>query len=308
MTYSIVAYDPEQNQLGVAVQSHSLCVGARVPWAEAGVGAVATQAQSEPSYGTLGLAMMQAGKSAEQALKGLLASDPQAAIRQVAMVDKQGNIAVHTGEKCVEAAGHRQGTYYSVQANLMLKNTVWDAMASSFETTSGSLAERMLKALSAAQSEGGDIRGQQSAALLVVSSQPASGGRLFDLRVDDHPEPLQELQRLLRVAQAFQYRNAAVNFLLDQSLGDEKFDLAAQQFNKAMEIMPEVADNPEVMFWYAVTLASVGHVEESLPFFKKVFITNPIWRDLVPGLVRAELLPDKEEAIARVMEQARIEL
>lgn len=308
MTYSIVAYDPEQHQLGVAVQSHSLCVGAVVPWAEAGVGAVATQARSEPSYGTLGLAMMQAGKSAQQALKGLLASDPQASIRQVAMVDKQGNIAVHTGEKCVEAAGHRQGTYYSVQANLMLKNTVWDAMASSFEITSGSLAERMLNALFAAQSEGGDMRGQQSAALLVVSSQPASGGRLFDLRVDARPKPLQELQRLLRVAQAFQYRKAAVNFLLDQSLGDKKFDLAAQEFSKAMEIMPEVADNPEVMFWYAVTLASVGKVEESLPFFRNVFNTNPIWRDLVPRLVRAELFPNKEQAIARVMEQAGIEL
>lgn len=305
MTYSIVAYDPEQHQLGVAVQSHALCVGAAVPWAEAGVGAIATQARSEGSYGTLGLAMMRAGKSAQQALTGLLASDPQAAIRQVALVDKQGNIAVHTGEKCIEAAGHRQGTHYSVQANLMLKNTVWDAMSHAFENSSGSLAERMLKALFAAQSEGGDMRGQQSVALLVVSSQPASNSsdsRVFDLRIDDHREPLQELQRLLRLAQAFQYRKVAVNLLLDQSLGDEKFDLAAQEFNKAMQMMPEVADNPEVMFWYALTLASVGKVEESLPFFKKVFTANPIWRDLVPRLVRAELLPDLEQAIAKVME------
>jgi len=308
MTYSIVAYDPEQNQLGVAVQSHSLCVGAAVPWAEAGVGAVATQARSEGSYGNLGLAMIRSGKSAQQALKGLLASDPQAAIRQVAIVDQQGNIAVHTGEKCIEAAGHRQGTHFSVQANLMLKNTVWDAMADAFETSSGSLAERMLAALFAAQSEGGDMRGQQSAALLVVSSQPvsnASAGRLFDLRVDDHREPLKELQRLLVVAQALQYRKAAVNFLLDKSLGDQKFDLAAQEFNKSMEMMPEVADNPEVMFWYAVTLASVEKVEESLPFFNKVFAANPIWQDLVPRLVRAELLPDKEQVITKVMEQTQ---
>jgi uncharacterized Ntn-hydrolase superfamily protein len=305
MTYSIVAYDPEQHQLGVAVQSHSLGVGAVVPWAEAGVGAIATQARSEGSYGTLGLAMLRAGKSAQQALTGLLASDPQAAIRQVAMVDQQGNIAVHTGEKCLEAAGHRQGTHYSAQANLMLKNTVWDAMSHTFETTTGSLADRMLKALFAAQSEGGDMRGQQSAALLVVSSQPASNSSdslVFNLRVDDHPEPLKELQRLLRVAQAFQYRKVAVNLLLNQSLGDEKFDLAAQEFDKAMEMMAEVADNPEVIFWYAVTLASVGKVEESLPFFKRVFTTNPIWRDLVPRLVRAELLPDQEQAIAKVME------
>jgi uncharacterized Ntn-hydrolase superfamily protein len=249
--------------------------------------------------------MLRAGKSAQQALTGLLASDPQAAIRQVAMVAQQGNIAVHTGEKCLEAAGHRQGTHYSAQANLMLKNTVWDAMSHTFETTTGSLADRMLKALFAAQSEGGDMRGQQSAALLVVSSQPASNSSdslVFNLRVDDHPEPLKELQRLLRVAQAFQYRKVAVNLLLNQSLGDEKFDLAAQEFDKAMEMMAEVADNPEVIFWYAVTLASVGKVEESLPFFKRVFTTNPIWRDLVPRLVRAELLPDQEQAIAKVME------
>ena len=305
MTYSIVAYDPEQHQLGVAVQSHSLCVGAAVPWAEAGVGAIATQGRSDPSYGTLGLAMMRAGKSAQQALNGLLASDPQATIRQVAMVDKKGNIAVHTGEKCIEVAGHRQGFHYSVQANLVLKNTVWDAMSHAFEASTGSLAERMLKALFAAQAEGGDMRGQQSGALLVISSQPvshSSESRLFDLRVDDHSEPLKELQRLLVVAQAFQYRKAAVNFLLDQSLGDEKFDLAAQEFNKAMEMMAEVADNPEVMFWYAVTLASVDKVEESLPFFKRVFTANPIWRDIVPRLVRAELLPNLEQVIAKLME------
>lgn len=305
MTYSIVAYDPEQNQLGVAVQSHSLCVGAAVPWAEAGVGAVATQARSDPSYGTLGLTMMRAGKSAQQSLQELLASDSQVASRQVAMVDKQGNIAVHTGNKCVEAAGHRQGTHYSVQANLMLKNTVWDAMADTFETTSGSLAQRMLKALFAAQAEGGDMRGQQSAALLVVSSQPrnnSSDSRLFDLRVDDHPEPVKELQRLLCIAQALQYRKMAVNLLLDQSLGNEKFALAAQEFNKAMEMMPEVADNPEVMFWYAVTLASMDKVEDSLRFFKKVFTANLIWRDIVPRLVKAELFPDEEQAIAKVME------
>ncbi|MDJ0690088.1 MAG: DUF1028 domain-containing protein [Xenococcaceae cyanobacterium MO_188.B32] len=171
MTYSIVAYDPEENQLGIAVQSHSLCVGSVVPWAEAGVGALATQARSNRSYGNLGLAMMKEGLTARQTLKALLASDRQPEIRQIAVVDKQGNIAVHTGEKCVEAAGHRQGMYYSVQANLMLKNTVWDAMAETFETSSGDLAQRMIKALFAAQAEGGDMRGQQSAALLVVSSQ-----------------------------------------------------------------------------------------------------------------------------------------
>ncbi len=307
MTYSIVAYDPEHQQLGVAVQSHSISVGAVVPWAEAGVGAVATQARSDGAYGSLGLAMLRAGKSADQVLKGLLASDSQAEIRQVALVDIQGNVAVHTGTKCIEAAGHRQGIHYSVQANLMVKNTVWDAMAQAFEKAKGDLAQRMLAALEAAEAEGGDLRGQQSAALVVVSGQPAStpwSDRLFDLRVDDHSQPLTEIRRLLNVAKAFQYRRAAVNLLLDQSLDDKKFELAAQEFNKAMEMMPEVADNPEVMFWYAVTVASVGKVEDSLPLFKKVFTANPIWRELVPRLVRAELLPDREQAIAKVMEQA----
>ena len=154
-TYSIVAYDPEENQFGVAVQSHYFCAGPVVPWAEPGVGAIATQAAADVSYGPLGLALLRAGKSAEQSLNGLLASDPQADVRQVAMVDAKGNVATHTGRRCIPEAGHKQGTHYSVQANLMLNNTVWDAMAHAYESASGDLAARMLGALMGAQAEGG---------------------------------------------------------------------------------------------------------------------------------------------------------
>ncbi len=306
MTYSIIAYDPEENQLGVAVQSHSLCVGSVVPWAEAGVGALATQARSNRTSGHLGLAMMKEGLTAQQTLKALLASDRQPKIRQVAIVDKQGNIAVHTGDKCVEAAGHRQGKCYSVQANLMLKNTVWDAMAEAFETSSGDLAQRMMKALFAAQAEGGDMRGQQSAALLVLSSQYSDkiiNKQLFNLRIDDSKEPLQDLESLLKKAKIRLHLQTAVNLLLDSSADEGKFELAAQEFSKATEFILNVADNPEDMFWYAITLASVGRVEDAQSILKELFTVNPNWKELIPRLIKVGLVSDKEKAIDQLLEQ-----
>ncbi len=306
MTYSIIAYDPEENQLGVAVQSHSLCVGSVVPWAEAGVGALATQARSNRTSGHLGLAMMKEGLTAQQTLKALLASDRQPKIRQVAIVDKQGNIAVHTGDKCVEAAGHRQGKCYSVQANLMLKNTVWDAMAETFETSSGDLAQRMMKALFAAQAEGGDMRGQQSAALLVLSSQYSDkiiNKQLFNLRIDDSKEPLKDLESLLKKAKIRLHLQTAVNLLLDSSADEGKFELAAQEFSKATEFILNVADNPEDMFWYAITLASVGRVEDAQSILKELFTVNPNWKELIPRLIKVGLVSDKEGAIDQLLEQ-----
>jgi uncharacterized Ntn-hydrolase superfamily protein len=304
MTYSIVAYDAKLQQLGVAVQSHSLGCGASVPWAEAGVGVVATQARADLAYGYLGLVMMRTRKPADQVLKALLASDPEADIRQVAMVDAQGNVAVHTGTKCIEAAGHYQGSHFCVQANLMLRNTVWTAMAQAFETTDGDLAQRMMAALVAAEAEGGDMRGQQSAALRVVSAKLSNspwGGQVFDLRVDDHPEPLKELQRLLTIARSFQHRRKAVDLLLDQSLNEEKFDLAAQEFDKAMQMLAMAEDNPEVMFWYAVTLVSASQVEAALPLFKEVFTKDSRWRDLISRLVEAEFLPNDAQVIDTIL-------
>ncbi len=191
-TYSIVARDPDTGQLGVAVQSHYFAVFL-VAWAEAGVGAVATQAFGDPAYGKLGLDMMRARKSAPDALAGLLAADPMKGVRQVAMVDANGQVAAHTGSITIPEAGHIAGEGFSVQANMMLKNTVWPAMAEAYRTASGELVDRLLTALDAAEAEGGDIRGRQSAAILIV--EPESSGRpwidrIFDLRVDDAPEPL----------------------------------------------------------------------------------------------------------------------
>jgi len=262
-TYSIVARDPATGQLGVAVQSHWFSVGPIVPWAEAGVGAVATQSFVEPSYGPLGLELMRAGKTAEEALRALIAGDANESVRQVAFVDAKGGVAVHTGAKAIEAAGHRKGKNYSVQANLMLKPTVPDAMARAFEKASGDLTERLLLALEAAQAEGGDIRGSQSAAILVVSGKPSGkpwADRLFDLRVEDHPRPLQELRRLVNLARAYQHMNAG-----DEAMTQKDVPGAVRHYGLAERMAPDSVTNGEMVFWHAVTLASVGKVDESLP-------------------------------------------
>ncbi len=303
-TYSIVAYDPENQQFGVAVQSHYFNVGGGVPWAEPGIGAVATQSVVDPSYGPLGLALIRAGKTANQSLEGLIASDPDADLRQVAMIDSKGNVATHTGSKCIPMAGHKQGECYSVQANLMLKDTVWDAMAHAYENSSGDLAERMMSSLEAAENEGGDIRGKQSASLLVVSSQldPSPWkGRIFDLRVADHPEPLKELRRLLSVSRAYDHYGDAAKILGEEDLDQSKLELADNEFQKAA-LTPEMADNPELVFWYAVELVNVDQLDAALPFFKKVFDIDPIWRDLIPRLVQSELLPDDEKLIKKIID------
>ena len=291
------------SQLGVAVQSHYFGVGRVVAWAEPGVGAVATQSIAEPSYGPLGLSLMRAGKTAEQALAALLVSDPRADVRQVAMVDVRGNVAAHTGTRCIQPAGHKKGVNYSVQANLMLRDTVWGAMSKAFESAQGDLAERMMIALEAAEGEGGDIRGKQSAAMLVVSGSAGDSpwsGRLFDVRVDDHPEPLPELRRLLSIARAYDLADKAEAMLVDESLGDRRAALAATTFNQAVELMPESARNPELTFWYANALASAGRVDDALPLFKQVFDIDPAWRDLVPSLVQSGLASDDPEIISRI--------
>src|SRR5450759_2918596 len=206
MTYSIVARDQRTGEFGVAVQSHYFQVGPVVPWALAGVGAVATQSQVNISYGPLGLELLRAGYNAEQALKALTAGDPHADLRQCAIVDAAGNVAAHTGARCIPAAGHKLGDGFSCQANLMEKDTVWGAMAAAYESTDEPLAERMMAALEAAEVEGGDIRGRQSSAMLVVSGTGTGRpweDRVIDLRVEDAAEPLLELRRLLRIKRAY---------------------------------------------------------------------------------------------------------
>ena len=297
-TYSIVARDPATGELGVAVQSHWFSVGTVVPWAEAGVGAVATQSFVDPSYGPLGLELMRAGRSAPDALCGLLAADEGRDVRQVAIIDAQGRVAAHTGKKCVAAAGHHVGRNYSVQANLMDKPTVWPAMARAFESASGELTDRLLAALEAAQREGGDIRGQQSAAILVVSGK-ATGrpwvDRKVDLRVEDSADPLGELRRLIRVHRAYQHMNAG-----DDCSTQKDWDCAAREYGAAEKLLP---DQMEVVFWHAVTLVTGGRVEESLPLFKKVFAREPKWAELVDRLPASELLPADEKLLARIKAQ-----
>jgi uncharacterized Ntn-hydrolase superfamily protein len=249
---------------------------------------------------------MRAGKTAEQALQGLLASDPQASVRQVAMLDAQGNVAAHTGQHCIAEAGHRLGEHYSVQANLMLKDTVWDAMGQAYERTAGDLAERMLAALDAAQAEGGDIRGAQSAALLVVSAQlePAPwSGRVFDLRVDDHPQPLVELRRLLAVARAYKHAETASQLLEDGPLDKGKLAAAQQEIQKAAQTA-QLGHNPELLFWQAVDLIAAQQVEAALPLFKQVFEIDPVWRDVVVRLVPAGQLPDDPALIESILQES----
>lgn len=297
-TYSIVAQDPQTGAFGVAVQSHWFSVGATVPWAESGVGAVATQSFVEVSFGPRGLALMKQGKSAEEALKELLAGDPQRDTRQVALIDRAGRVATWTGPKCIDAAGHKQGPGYSVQANLMEKPTVWPKMAEAFEKSTGRpFAERLLLALEAAEAEGGDIRGRQSAAILIVKGQ-ASGkpwaDKLLDLRVEDHKEPLKELRRLYDLNRAYDLMNAG-----DEALAKSELDLALKKYTEAAKLAPEIAELP---FWQAVTLFTNGQEKPALELFAKVFKADPRWAKVVPRLSKAGLLPDDPKMIEKILQ------
>lgn len=300
-TYSIVARDPDTGEMGVAVQSHWFSVGPIVPWAEAGVGAVATQSLVDPSYGPLGLELMRTGRSATAALTSLLAGDEGRAVRQVAMIDATGNVATHTGDRCIAAAGHvtDEQNQFSVQANLMLGEEVWPAMAQAYRNTTGDLADRMLAALEAAQNVGGDIRGKQSAAIVIVAAESTGKpwvDRRFDLRIEDHPHPVQELKRLVKLQRAYLHMNAG-----DAAMEEADFAKASQEYGAAEKIAPHIVEIP---FWHAITLAGSGEVEKSLPIFKRVFAREPIWAKLVPRLVDSELLPDDPELIERILSQA----
>jgi uncharacterized Ntn-hydrolase superfamily protein len=295
-TYSIVARDPQTGTMGVAVQSHWFSTGSMVTWAEPGVGAIATQSMVEVSYGPKGLEKLRNGKTAPEVLKALLELDESREVRQVAMVDAKGNVGVHTGSRCIAEAGHQSGNQYSVQANMMLKNSVWPAMASAYENTTGDLADRLMAALDAAQAEGGDIRGKQSAAMLVVSGEASDEpwkGIMVDLRVEDHPEPLAELRRLLNIQRAYQSMNRG-DELLSEGKNQEAFDA----YNQAALLAPHLDELP---FWQAVTLADTGKVDEALPIFKQVFKSNPDWAKLLERLPKAGLFKDDPELIRRIV-------
>ena len=295
-TYSIVAFDPATGQLGAAVQSHWFSVGGSVIWAEPGVGAVATQSFIEVSYGPNGLAAMRGGAAAPDALKALLAKDKHTNVRQVGMVDAKGRVAVHTGDKAIDAHCEIAGTHFTVQANMMDNATVCPAMKQAFEKADGDLAARMMAALDAAQAAGGDVRGKQSAALLVVqgdASVPAWKGRLFDLRVEDAAEPLVELRRLLGVARTYRKMTEG-----DDLMTVGKVEEALAAYSAAEQMSP---DNAEAVFWHAATLAAIDRVDESLPLFQKAFAMNPRWRELVQRLPAADLLPKDPALMARIL-------
>ena len=295
-TYSIVARDPETGELGVAVQSHWFSVGPIVAWAEAGVGAVATQSFVDPSYGKNGLDLMRGGKSAPDTLKELLAKDEAKEVRQVAMIDAQGRVDAWTGKNDIQAAGHIVGKNFSVQANLMLSDKVWPAMARAFENTKGDLAERMLAALDAAQAVGGDIRGKQSAALIVVTGKPTGQAwkdRTFDLRVDDSPQPLKELRRLVRLQRAYNHMNAG-----DLAVEKKDNEGALREYSAAEKLVP---DNAEMIYWHAVALVNMGRVDESLPLFRKVFAMDRNWITLTPRLPNSGLLPNDPKIIQKIV-------
>jgi uncharacterized Ntn-hydrolase superfamily protein len=295
-TYSIVAYDEETGELGVAVQSHWFSVGFLVPWAKAGVGAVATQSFVKVDYGPEGLKLMEEGMSAEDALKKLISEDENEAVRQVAMIDIKGSVATHTGAKCIYAAGHRIGKNYSVQANLMENESVWDAMSNAFENTGGDLADRMMAALDAAEGEGGDIRGKQSAAMLIVTGEPTGvpwKDVVMDIRVDDHPQPLIQLKRLIRVNRAYQHANKG-----DHYLELDEIEKALAEYEMAAHYYPE---NPELPYWSAITLVSNGQLDQALPIFRDVFNRAPQLRKLTPRLVDSGLLPDDKNVINQIM-------
>ena len=297
-TYSIVALDETTGELGVAVQSHWFSVGFLVPWAKAGVGAVATQSFVKVDYGPDGLQLMESGMKAADALKTLTSKDKGEAVRQVGMIDIKGNVAAHTGSRCIKYAGHIVGENYSVQANMMANGTVPKAMAVAFEKTKGDLADRMMAALEAAEAEGGDIRGKQSAAMVIVSGEPSGvewKDTKLNLRIEDHPTPLIELKRLIRVHRAYQHANMG-----DHYMETEEIDKALIEYSKAAEYYPE---NPELPYWSAIALANSGRLEEALPVFQSVFQRNPDLKTMTPRLVKSGLLPDDKSLISKIMNQ-----
>ena len=296
-TFSIVARDATTGEMGVAVQSHWFAVGSMVTWAEAGVGAIATQSFIDPGYGPRGLGLMRGGVSALDALKQLVAADAQRDGRQVAMIDAAGRVSAFTGKSAIAAAGHHIGRGFSAQANMMTNAKVWPAMAAAFERTRGDLADRMLAALDAGQAAGGDIRGKQSAALVIVkaksSGRPWVGGdRTFDLRVDDNPNPIGELRRLLRLQRAYAHANRG-----DELMTEKKVDEALREYAAASTVAPEILELP---FWHAVTLASIGREAEAAPIFKAVFAKEPIWAELLTRLPAAGLFPNNPALIERI--------
>jgi uncharacterized Ntn-hydrolase superfamily protein len=266
-------------------------VGPIVPWARPGVGAVATQANAEISYGPRALELLERGTSAGDALSQLLGEDPGAAGRQVAVVDAQGRVAAHTGTSAIPFAGHVIGDQASCQANIMASERVWPSMLDAYTATSGPLTTRLLAALDAAEREGGDIRGRQSAAILVVPADGAAWDTVACLRVEDHPDPLPELRRLVRLGDAYAIAGRA-----DEMVNDGRHEEAAQLYREASELAPE---NHELRFWAGLGAAQSGDLDTAVSYVRAAIEMQPGWRELLPR-IPAEVAPSAQAVLARL--------
>ncbi|MGC8578194.1 MAG: DUF1028 domain-containing protein [Thermoproteota archaeon] len=296
-TYSIIAIDKEEGLMGVAVQSHWFSVGSVVPWAEAGVGVIATQSVAEMSYGTLGLLLMKNGKTPEQALNALRTIDPNPEVRQVAMLSADGKIAAYTGKNCIPEAGHIVGENFSAQANLMRSKEVWPAMASAFSKAKGNLVERMLAALEAAEYAGGDIRGRQSAAIVVVRTKASSEpwkDKVVDLRVEDHSDPVRELKRLVRIHKAYEHANKG-----DELMATGRLSEAMKEYEQASKEAPEIE---ELKFWQAVAMLNHGMVREAKEMLNNIFNINKDWKQVLRTLPKVGFLSVDEQTLNSVLE------
>ncbi len=297
-TFSIVARDTVTGEMGVAVQSHWFSVGTLVTWGEAGVGVVATQSFINASFGPRGLALLENGLTPKQAIEMLIKNDDGRDVRQLAILDGKNPPATYTGTKCIPEAGGIAGKNFAVQANIMANKNIWPAMAKAFKSAKGPLAERMVAALVAAQKAGGDIRGKQSAALLVVKGKSTGkvwNDRLIDLRVDDSKMPIKELQRLLKVHRAYEHMNAG-----DLALTNNNTKLAMEEYSAAESMFPK---NEEMKYWHAVTLVNIGKLEKALILFKTVFKQNKNWAILTPRLIGVGQLNVTKEQLKMILEQ-----
>lgn len=276
MTYSIAAIDPATGELGVAVQSHWFSVGSLCAWARPGVGAVATQSVVEPAHGPAALDRLAGGMAAHEALADLIAADPLGRVRQVGVVDAHGGVAVHTGPDCIPCAGHVAGAEWTCQANLMARETVPAAMSAAFERASGDLADRLACALDAAEGEGGDVRGRQSAALLVVPPEGDAWRARVDLRVEDHSEPLTELRRLLRLQRAYELAGEA-----DELMAASRAEEAGERYRRAAELAP---DSGELLFWAGLAVAHAGDLDAGVDAVRRAADAHPGWLTLLDRL------------------------
>ena len=296
-TYSIVARDASTGEMGVGVQSHYFSVGSIVSWGESGVGVVATQSLVNASFGLRGLELLKQGKSPREALDILIAADEGRDVRQVSILDAQGRVATHTGSKCIIHAGHITGDNFSVQANMMLTDKVWSAMAKSFKSNANlPLAERIIKTMEAAETVGGDIRGKQSAAILIVGGKEAQNkweDKIIDLRVEDHEEPVKELGRLVKLYRAYKHMDKG-----DLAMEHDDMESALKEYDSALNMFP---NNLEMKFWTAVTWANNEKIEEASKIFKEVFNKDNNWRILAERLPKSELLTLSDDELKRIL-------